>query len=31
MGFAQKHFPPMEPDYSYWEQQGWHRGGRPWK
>lgn len=31
MGFAQKHFPPMEPDYGYWEQQGWHRGGRPWK
>ena len=31
MGFAQKHFPPMEPDYGYWEQMGWHRGGRPWK
>lgn len=31
MRFAQKHFPPMEPDYSYWEEKGWHKKARPWK
>ena len=30
MRFAHKHFPPMEPDYSYWEKNGWHKSGRPW-
>lgn len=28
---AHKHFPPMEPDYSYWEKRGWHGRKRPWK
>lgn len=31
MRLAHKHFPPSEPDYSYWEKQGWHGKGRPWK
>ena len=31
MRFAHRHFPPMEPDYGYWEKHGWHRNGRPWK
>ena len=31
MRFAHKHFPPMEPDYGYWEKNGWHRKDRPWK
>ena len=31
MRFAHKHFPPMEPDYSYWEERGWHGRKRPWK
>lgn len=31
MRFAHKHFPPMEPDYSYWENKGWHKNMRPWK
>ena len=32
MRFAQKHFqPPMEPDYGYWEKNGWHGKKRPWK
>ena len=31
MRLAQKHFPPMEPDYGYWEKNGWHKSGRPWK
>ena len=30
MRFAHKHFPPMEPDYSYWEERGWHGRKRPW-
>ena len=30
MRFAHKHFPPMEPDYGYWENNGWHKSGRPW-
>ena len=30
MRFAHKHFPPMEPDYGYWEKKGWHESGRPW-
>ena len=29
--FAHKHFPPAQPDYDYWEERGWHSGGRPWK
>lgn len=28
--FAHIHFPPMEPDYSYWEERGWHGRKRPW-
>ncbi len=31
MRFAHKHLPPAEPDYGYWEKQGWHGTGRPWK
>ena len=31
MHFAHKHFPPMEPDFGYWQKQGWHEKGRPWK
>ena len=31
MRFAHKHFPPMEPDYSYWEKQNWHGNSRPWR
>ena len=31
MRFAHKHFPPMEPDYSSWDKNGWHRNSRPWK
>ena len=31
MRFAQKHFPTMEPDYTYWENKGWHKKARPWK
>lgn len=30
MRIAHKHFPPAEPDYGYWEKQGWHGRGRPW-
>ena len=30
MRFAHKHFPPAEPDYSYWQAQGWHGRSRPW-
>lgn len=30
MRFAHRHFPPMEPDYGYWEEKGWHGRGRPW-
>ena len=30
MRFAHKHAAPMEPDYSYWEKQGWHGKNRPW-
>ena len=30
MRFAHKHFPPMEPDYGYWEERGWHKKHRPW-
>ncbi|BAK97546.1 hypothetical protein OBV_03480 [Oscillibacter valericigenes Sjm18-20] len=29
--FAHKHFKRSEPDYSYWEQRGWHGKQRPWK
>lgn len=31
MRTAHKHFPPSEPDYGYWEANGWHGKGRPWK
>lgn len=31
MRFAHKRFQPMEPDYGYWEKQGWHGSGRPWR
>lgn len=30
MRFAHKHFPQMEPDYGYWDRQGWHGKSRPW-
>ena len=30
MRFAHKHFLPMEPDYGYWEKNGWHKNCRPW-
>lgn len=29
--FGHKHIPPVEPDYSYWEERGWHGKNRPWK
>lgn len=31
MRFAHKHAAPMEPEYSYWERQGWHGKARPWR
>ena len=31
MRFAQMHFPPMEPDFGYWEEKGWHGKNGPWK
>ena len=31
MRFAHRHFPPMQPDHSYWETQNWHGSGRPWR
>ena len=31
MRLAHKHFAPMEPDYGYWEERGWHGKKRPWK
>ena len=31
MRFAHMHFPAMEPDFGYWEEQGWHDKKRPWK
>jgi len=31
MRFAHKHFLPMNPDYGYWEERGWHRNAKPWK
>lgn len=30
MRFAHQHFPPAEPDYGYWEEQGWHGQSTPW-
>ena len=30
MRFAHRHCPPAEPDYSYWEERGWHGSKRPW-
>lgn len=30
MRFAHRHFPPAEPEYSYWEERGWHGKKRPW-
>ena len=30
MRFAHRYFPPMEPDYGYWEEWGWHGSSRPW-
>ena len=30
MRFAHKHLPPSEPDYGYWERNGWHGNKRPW-
>lgn len=31
MRLAHRHLPPAEPDYSYWEDQGWHGAKRPWR
>ena len=31
MRLAHKHLPPAEPDFGYWEAQGWHGKARPWK
>ena len=31
MRMAHKYFPKTEPEYSYWESNGWHDKGRPWK
>ena len=31
MRMAHRNFPPAEPDYSYWEAQGWHGKARPWR
>lgn len=31
MRFAHRHLPPSEPDYGYWEQNGWHGKKRPWR
>lgn len=31
MRFAHNHFAPMQPDYGYWEERGWHGRKRPWK
>ena len=31
MRMSHRHFPPMEPDYGYWENQGWHGKSRPWR
>lgn len=31
MRMAHKHAAPMEPDYGYWEERGWHGKGRPWR
>lgn len=30
MRLAHKHFAPMEPDFGYWEERGWHGRKRPW-
>lgn len=31
MRMGHKFFPPMEPDYGYWEEKGWHGKNRPWR
>lgn len=31
MRFAHKHLFKMEPDYSYWEKNGWLKKSRPWR
>ena len=31
MRFAHRHLPPMQPDYGYWQKQGWHGKARPWR
>ena len=31
MRLAHKLAAPMEPDYGYWERQGWHGRKRPWR
>lgn len=31
MRLAHKHFAPMEPDFGYWEEHGWHGKKRPWR
>ena len=30
MRLFHRHFPPAEPEYSYWEERGWHGKKRPW-
>lgn len=30
MRFAHKHLLKIEPDYTYWEEKGWHGKKRPW-
>lgn len=30
MRFAHTHAQPAEPDYSYWQEHGWHEKSRPW-
>ena len=31
MRFAHKHFGRVEPDWTYWEEKGWHGKKRPWE
>ena len=31
MRLAHNHFPPAEPDWGYWERNGWHKNKRPWQ
>ena len=31
MRFLHRGIWKQEPDWSYWEERGWHAKGRPWK